>query len=189
MTRVSTIATVEDTMKRVFVVTALIIFVVGLAACSSAPKAQAPSSPPPPPPPDYRKAAIELRLKADPKLNLYRATPHTVVACIYELRDPNGFNQLIDDQDGLPKLLECGKFDGSVTFVKKLVVQPGQELNEVLDQAEGAKYLGLVAGYFAPGKEKPYRLYRIPMAAGGMPASMKVDLYLGPQTIQDTGAK
>jgi type VI secretion system VasD/TssJ family lipoprotein len=176
-------------MKRAFVVTAIIIFIFGIAACSSAPKVQIPSPPPPPPPPDYRKAAIELILKADPRLNLYRATPHTLVACIYELRDPNAFNQLIDEQDGLPKLLECGRFDGSVAYVKKLVLQPGQEVNEVLDQAEGAKYLGLVAGYFVFEKEKPYRLYRIPTAAGGKPASMKVDLYLGPQTIQDRGAK
>jgi type VI secretion system VasD/TssJ family lipoprotein len=175
-------------MKRVFVVTALITFLFGLVACASTPKVQAPA-PPPPPPTDYRKAAIELFLEADPKLNLYRANPHTLVVCVYELRDPNGFNQLMDDQDGLPKLLECGKFDGSVTFAKKLVLQPGQHLSEILDQAEGAKYLGLVAGYFTFGKEKPYRLYRIPAAAGGKPASMKIDLYLGPQTIQDMGAK
>jgi type VI secretion system VasD/TssJ family lipoprotein len=172
----------EVTMNRAFVVMALIILVIGLTACASKVKA-------PPPPPDYRKAAIELFLKADPALNLYGATPHTLVACIYELRDPNAFNQLIDDGDGLPKLLECGRFDGSVAYAKKLVLQPGQEVREVLDQAEGAKYLGLVAGYFALDKEKPYRLYRIPTAPQGKPASMKVDLYLGPQRIQDIGAK
>jgi len=179
-------------MKRILVFMAIIAFAFSLAVCSKAPKIQPPPPPQvqvPPPPPEYRKAAIDLFLKADSNLNLYRETSHTLIVCIYELRHPNAFNQLIDEQDGLTKLLECNQFDGSVAYVKKLILLPGQEVSEVLDQAEGAKYIGLVGGYFAPAKEKPYGLYRIPMTAGNEPASMKIDLYLGPQMIQDMDAK
>jgi type VI secretion system VasD/TssJ family lipoprotein len=179
-------------MKRFVLFTAAIAFASALAACGSAPQVQAPALPQvqaPASPPDFRKAAIELSLKADVNLNLYQAVPHTLVVCIYELRDPNAFNQLIDEQDGVMKLLECGRFDRSVTYAKKLVLQPGEKVRKVLDQAEGAKYLGLVAGYFASSEERPYRLYRIPKAEGDTPTPMKVDLYLGSQTILDARAK
>ena len=45
----------------------------------------------------YEKGAVLLNLKADPQLNLYQGSPHTLSLCIYQLRDPNGFNQLAAD--------------------------------------------------------------------------------------------
>ncbi len=144
-------------------------------------------------PPDwkYGKDEIRLRLKSDPQLNLYQGNPHTLVVCMYHLRDPNAFNQLVDEKEGLPKLLECSRFDPSVTNAKRFILHPGKELTESLDRPEGAKYVGLVAGYYNLKKEGVIRFFQIPIVEekkrGSIiqkPGVLSIDLYLGPHQIQ-----
>jgi len=143
-------------------------------------------------PPDwkYGKDEIVLRLKSDPQLNLYQGSPHTLVVCTYHLRDPNAFNQLVDEKDGLPKLLECGRFDPSVTNAKRYIIHPNKELTESVDRPEGAKYVGIVAGYYTLKKEGVVRFLQIPVTEekkrGSIvqkPGVLNIDLYLGPQQI------
>ncbi len=143
----------------------------------------------------YEKGAITVNLKGDPQLNLFQKVPHALVACLYQLRDPNAFNQLRIEPDGLTKLLECGRFDPGVATAKRLVIQPGQELNEALDRAEGARYVGFVAGYYRLHKERSARLFPIPSVeeTKGVfsrtklvkPGRLDMRLLLGPQEIQD----
>jgi type VI secretion system VasD/TssJ family lipoprotein len=148
----------------------------------------------------YEKGGVVLHLKADPKLNLYEGNPHTLSLCIYQLRDPNGFNQLAGDQAGLYKLLECSRFDGTVAMATRLDVQPGTESSQALDRAEGAEYVGVVGGYFALNKDKILRLFKVPIVTEKKgwifsdtitkPGVLKVDLLLGPQEMQEMrGAK
>lgn len=143
----------------------------------------------------YEKGAITVNLKGDPQLNLFQKSPHALVACLYQLRDPNAFNQFRVEADGLTKLLECGRFDPGVATAKRLVIQPGQELNETLDRAEGARYVGFVAGYYRLHKERSVRLYPIPAVEETKgfisrtklvkPGQIDIRLLLGPQEIQD----
>jgi len=60
---------------REFLATAICAFIL-LPDCSSAPKAT-----PVTVPPDWRyeKNAIDLHIKADPKLNLFHKSPHTLL--------------------------------------------------------------------------------------------------------------
>lgn len=111
--------------------------------------------------------------------------------CLYHLRDPNGFNQLIDEKDGLYKLLECSRFDPSVTYSRRLVIQPNQEVTELLDRTDGAKYVGIVAGYYTLHKESSVRSYQIPITQVKKDstlvqkaAKLTINLYLGPQEIK-----
>jgi predicted component of type VI protein secretion system len=130
-------------------------------------------------------------------LNLYQNRPHTLHLCVYQVSDPNGFNQLSEEKEGLYKLLECQRFDPSVTNARRLVVQPGQEETFHLDRAEGTKYVGIVAGYYALEKSNVVRFHRLVLEerreAGGArvtkPAPLDVALYLAPQSLQSMGAK
>ena len=142
----------------------------------------------------YEEGAIRVHLKADPRLNLFEATPHTLFLCLYHLRDPNGFNQLLNETDGVGKLLDCSRFDPSVTNTRRIVVQPGGEVTETLDRPEGAKYVGLVAGYSNLRKEDSVRLYPVPIVEErigwsirktAMPGKLDIDLFLGPDSIRD----
>ncbi len=172
-------------MRRYAGTLVLFILLVFVFSCASKPSIVLP------PEWGYEKGAIRLHLKADPQLNLYSGSPHTLLLCIYHLRDPNAFNQLADEKDGLPKLLECGRFDPAVTYVKRVVMQPGQELNESMDRAEGAKYVGIAAGYYQLQKERAVRFFQIPVVQErrgstlvSKPSVLNIDLLLGPQEMQ-----
>jgi type VI secretion system VasD/TssJ family lipoprotein len=140
----------------------------------------------------FEKDAIRLHLVGDPQLNLYQKHPHSLLLCLYHLRDPNGWQQLIDEQGGLARLLDCSRFDPSVTYSKRFVVQPGQEVTELVDRADGAKFLGIVAGYYDLQKQRSLRFYPIRITEFEKdsmlvqkPAKLDVDLYLGPHEIKE----
>ncbi|WP_298437174.1 type VI secretion system lipoprotein TssJ [Geobacter sp.] len=176
-------------MKRRIALHLLPFAFLGLSACSSTPEVR------PSVEWGFEKEAIRLHLTGDRQLNLFQRTPHALVACLYQLRDPNAFNQLRSDPDGLAKLLECGRFDPGVATTKQLVIQPGEVLAETLDRAEGARYIGFVAGYYNLHKEGTVRLYPIPAVEETRgwfsrtttvkPGAIDIRLILGPRELQD----
>ena len=129
-------------------------------------------------------AVIRLRVQADPQLNRYEKTSHALMLCLYQLREPDGFRLLVQARDGLPRLLECGRFDASVVSARQIVVQPGQEVSDNCEKAEGARYLGLATGYYHQGK-KATELVLLPTEkrGGRLPRLLRVDL--GAQEIAD----
>ena len=48
----------------------------------------------PPPQWTYEKDAVKIEIQADALLNQDNGKAHTLSLCVYQLRDPNGFNQL-----------------------------------------------------------------------------------------------
>jgi type VI secretion system VasD/TssJ family lipoprotein len=148
------------------------------------------------PPPDwtYEKDAIAVHLEADAKLNYDEGVPHTLMVCLYQLKDPNTFNQLSDDSDGIYKLLECDLFDSAVATAKRIIVRPGKKVDFHLDRAEGAKYAAIVAGYYVLEKERMIKLYEIPVVVEkkgllrrtkvSKPGELMIDLELGPSQIR-----
>lgn len=143
----------------------------------------------------YEENAIELTFQADSQLNQYNDTAHTLQLCIYQLKNPNGFNQLLESEDGLYKLLECGMFDGSVANYRSLIVSPGERQSVMLDRAEGAKYIGIAAGYADLQRDRITRLLQIPtviVKEGSIfrkqkiakPDTLKSVLRLGPHQVE-----
>jgi type VI secretion system VasD/TssJ family lipoprotein len=131
----------------------------------------------------WREKSVDLSIHGDPQLNLYQNSSHTLYLCTFQLKDPNAFNQLIDERGGMEKLIsECNRFDGSVAYTKRYVVQPGQLLNDKQDHAEGARYMGIVAGYYSMKKENVVRLFPISK-------SLNMIVELGPRGIQDIREK
>jgi len=164
----------------------VLLAVLLLVACASQPL--------PPPQWSYEKDAVRLNLKADAKLNLDRGVPHTLVLCIYQLRDPNTFNRLSDNTEGIYKLLQGEAFDSSAVSAKRIIVHPGQSTTVLLDRAEGAKYVGVAAGYYNLEKNRMIRLYDIPVVVESKgtikktktnkPAPLVVDVELGATEIK-----
>ena len=152
------------------------------------------SQPLPTPKWTYEKDAIEIHIKADPKLNFDDGLAHTLAVCIYQLKDPNAFNQLSEDTDGIYKLLDCGLFDSGVAASRRIIVQPGKDINLTMDRAEGAKYVAAVAGYYILQKERMIRMYDIPVVIEqkgfiqktriAKPGVLKIELDLGPSQIK-----
>ncbi|MFO7713036.1 type VI secretion system lipoprotein TssJ [Desulfosarcina sp.] len=147
----------------------------------------------PPPQWTYAKDAIRMHIKADSKLNLNEGEAHTLLLCAYQLSDPNTFNQLANDHDGLYQLLECSLFGDGAAAAKRLILQPGQDINMTLDRAEGARFVAVVAGYYILEKDRMVKMVEIPeyVEKTGLikristrkPALLNIDLVLGPQQI------
>jgi len=156
----------------------LVLTVTMFVACAGAPQYM------------YEKEAITLNLKSDPQLNLYRNSPHTLMVCLYQFRDPNMYNQLMDERDGLQKLLECNRFDASVTSAKSFVMSPNKQKTEKIDRVEGTKYVVLVAGYYNLVKENVTYFLPVPVSSfSSKPKVMNIDLYLGAQGIKKAEKK
>jgi type VI secretion system VasD/TssJ family lipoprotein len=173
----------------------VILIVVFIFACSST-KGAAPTSTSEIEPEvwGYQRDAIRMVLNADPQLNAYDGLPHTLYLCLYQLKDPNAFNQLSGDKDGLYLLLSCSVFDPSVTGFQRLTVQPGQQLSQSFDRAEGSRYVGIAAGYFKLEKERITRFLKIPVEIKrrgwlfekyGVPGALNLKITLGPQQIEN----
>lgn len=139
---------------------------------------------------NYEQDAIELNLVSDSKLNLFQKQSHSLILCLYHLKDPTGLNQLVDEKGGLAKLLDCSSFEPSVTYAKRLIIQPGQRVSEAMNRTEGSKFVGVVAGYYTLQKESSVRIYPIPVTEVEQgstlvqkPAKLRIDLYLGSHEI------
>jgi type VI secretion system VasD/TssJ family lipoprotein len=173
-------------MKKYFETICLLAVIFFMFSCASKPL--------PPPEWRYEKDAIHINLQADSQLNFSDDVPHTLMVCIYQLRDPNVFYQLTGDRDGLYTLLKCGLFDGSVTGSKRFFINPGQESTLVLDRSEGSKYVAVLAGYYQIEKERISRILDIPVIIEkkgwikrtkiSKPGPLDIDLQLGRQQIE-----
>lgn len=174
-------------MKNLLGVVSAVWALFFICSCASAPL--------PPPQYSYGKGEIHLEIKAEPRLNTYGGSSHTLLLCVYQLKDPNAFNQLTGDEDGLYKLLECGHFDSSVTNATRLIIRPGETRTIKLDRAEGTRYVGLVAGYSVLKEQNMIRLFKIPVIIEtkglisrtkiAKPGLLDLELLLGPHQIKE----
>ena len=162
-------------MNKSIVTLAVLISFFMILSCASAPML--------PPEWRYEKEAIKLTLQADPKLNLYNNMAHTLQLSVYQLKDPNGFNQLAETEDGLYKLLEGSMFDATVANFKRLNMSPGQSMPFIMDRAEGAKYIGIAAGYATIEKDRITRLINIPVILVEEGSGFKKQLVSRPEII------
>lgn len=140
--------------------------------------------------------SIEISYRADKNLNQYDNKPHTILMCVFQLSDPNVFSELSKSVDGLNKLLQCSRFDASVAGFRRIIVQPGDAKQIILDRAEGAKWVGIAAGYYNMNQDFVTRLLEIPIVkerkmlilTKPVPGKLTVNLVLGPDKIHQTGS-
>lgn len=132
-----------------------LFYVSLLAGCGGKPVA--------PPQADYAQQALRYHFQASSQLNLYADKPHALVLCTYQLSAPGVFQDLLDEPGGGNRLLACESFDSSVISRKRVVLQPGQEKDLVLDRAQGVRYLGLVAGYYDRHRGSFAKVIQVPV--------------------------
>jgi len=178
----------ELNLHKLFVFPAVSIGFLMILSCAQAPTRL--------PEPHFEKEIIRLILQADPQLNLYRNMAHTLQLCVYQLKDPDGFNQLSETDEGLYNLLEGGMFDAGIAGFMCLNMSPGQRIPFTLDRAEGARYIGIVAGYVTLQKDRITKLITLPdlivEESSGFrqdmvsnPKIIHLKVRLGPQRIED----
>ncbi len=113
----------------------------------------------------YEKGAISIRIIPTRNLNVYEDRPHALLLGIYQMQDPNTFNEMRGTREGLQKLLGqvTPEAASGILSSTRHVVQPNRESVLVLDRAESARYIGVAAGYYDLEPERVSRLLKIPV--------------------------
>ena len=113
----------------------------------------------------FKPQGIEISYQADIMLNEFKGSSHALQIVIYQFDNINKFVELSEYKDGIKTMLKAQNFDPSVQAVKKVFVDPGDTNKLVMDRAEKARWVGIVAGYFdlVPGRvtsffEIPYKI-------------------------------
>ncbi|HRR40831.1 MAG TPA: type VI secretion system lipoprotein TssJ [Syntrophales bacterium] len=144
----------------------------------------------------FAHGGIKIQYTADSMLNVFENEPHTLILSVYQTSNINTFNNLTQDVDGLKKLLQGQSFDPSVVGVKNFIVQPAEEKIIVLNRAEGARWVGIVAGYYALDPGKVSRSFNIPLITEkkgiygfrkteSRAGQMTIKLFLGPSALHE----
>lgn len=97
---------------------------------------------------NFEPDGISLHYKADKLLNAFNDEPHTVVMIVYQLTGIDTFNNLAKNENGIKKLLREESFDQTVVSIDRVIVQPNDIKTLVVDRAEKARWVGIVAGYY-----------------------------------------
>jgi type VI secretion system VasD/TssJ family lipoprotein len=145
----------------------------------------------------FEKEAIRIHIKADHDLNLYNRKTHTLYLCFYQLSELNAFDQLAQDDSGIRRLLEAKMFDSSVAAVSTKTISSGEHITLSLDRAERAKYIAIVAGYYARLSDKRMvRRHKIQVFKQRksffkrtyqcIPCTLDIVLLLGPNQIESS---
>ncbi len=164
------------------------MFLLLLAICSCSPTVKKPQW-------DFEREAVKIHVKADQQLNMYNGQAHTLYICVYQLSSANDLEQLARDTEGIYKLLECTLFDDSVRSADSRVIHAGVRSTLILDRAEDARHLAVVAGYSAGlTRERVVRHHRFQSAKHlesyfkqqfrCIPCELNIELSLGPRQIE-----
>lgn len=147
---------------------------------------------------NYDKEAMQLVIEASEKLNLYNGEAHAIVLTAVQFENPNEFSSYTQDSDKIARLLIDGNSAKGWLAAKQFFVNPGQNITLMLDRAEKAQYVGIVAGYNDLVPEKSARFYRLGIEydSSGIiirkyeakPAPLQIQLSLGETGILNTKA-
>ncbi|MDR1890494.1 MAG: type VI secretion lipoprotein TssJ [Zoogloeaceae bacterium] len=132
----------------------LVLFCCLLAACGGDKATRPPTVPPPAPVADPSQVGwaatpggLTLHLITSINLNEVEATPLGLSLCVYQVADLNRFNALANTATGLDILQGCTVDTVDAAAAKRFWLQPGAYQEVVMDRAERAKNLAVVAGY------------------------------------------
>lgn len=91
---------------------------------------------------------INLQINAPSDLNAVNGRPHAIAIGLFQLNDPNSFTSLASTREGAVDLLNRGKFDDTVATYLRVTLQPGEQRNMWINRAQGAQYVGVIAGFY-----------------------------------------
>jgi type VI secretion system VasD/TssJ family lipoprotein len=112
----------------------------------------------------FEPGGIRIVYSSADNLNYYESSPHTITFVVYQMEGNSKFNELAKNEDGLLQLLQAERFDASIVAVDQYFIEPGEQKTLVVDRAEKAKWVGIVAGYYNLSSGKVNRLYEIPVS-------------------------
>ncbi|MBI5016522.1 MAG: type VI secretion lipoprotein TssJ [Deltaproteobacteria bacterium] len=117
---------------------------------------------------DFTGDVVVVQVGASRDLNKFNNQPHTVVLVLYQLSEPSVFRQMLESPEGRAKLLEAEAFDPTVLSRRRIIVQPGEAQDVVLDRMANARYLAAVGGFYSSDLQSSGRVVPVTAEKSGI---------------------
>lgn len=148
----------------------LLCFMLSLCACGQK-EPDPPGTMPPPAPAEnprdvtwnFQKNAIGLTIISSSNLNVVQGVPHSVSICLYQTENPDLLKAKAETEEGLRELLLCKSSPPERFQAQQIYVQPNTIVEKMLDRAENAKYLAVVAGFNILNSKQSFSIIPIPL--------------------------
>ncbi len=141
----------------------------------------------------FSREAVIIDIAAAPDLNVSERQPHTLALFILQAADPAALRDIdLNTLTGMRSAASVDALPGILTHTLQ-VIRPGSAIRLLLDRAQQARWVAIVAGYAAQGPQT--RTFEIPLALAShglfrprlraTPAPLSVQLRLGATAIVD----
>ncbi|WP_426143661.1 type VI secretion system lipoprotein TssJ [Pseudomonas sp. DWP3-1-2] len=142
---------------------------------------------------DYAENAIELTFTADNDLNQYDGQAHNLLVVVAQFDQINAFAAYTGSSQQLSSLLLMNSAPTGLIGLTRLFIEPGQSKQLSLPRLEGAKMVGIAAGYAHLDPARSAKLYQIGVDVTSTgwfsktwtatPRPIAIDLLVGPDAL------
>jgi type VI secretion system VasD/TssJ family lipoprotein len=142
---------------------------------------------------DYTENAIELSFTADNDLNQYDGQAHNLLVVVTQFDQISAFSAYTGSSQQLSSLLLMNSAPPGMIGLTRLFIEPGQTRQLSLPRLEGAKMVGIAAGYAHLDPTRSVKLYQIgvDVTSTGFfsktwtatPRPIAIDLLVGPDAL------
>lgn len=142
---------------------------------------------------DYAENAIQLDFTASTDLNPYDGQAHNLLVVVAQLDQANAFASYTGSSQQMSSLLLLDSAPTGMVGLSRVFLQPGETKRITLPRLEGAKMVGIAAGYAHLDPARSARLYQIgvDVTSSGFfskrwtatPQPIAIDLLVGPDAL------
>ena len=153
---------------------------------------------------NFQPDSIHIHYDAAVDLNLYGGSPHTMMLVIIQLTDAADFMNYSRTTDGIGRLMQVHDMDRrkavnlkNMVDLRTAFISPGKKDTLTIDRVEGAKWVGIVAGYFNVVPQQSSAVYQIPVdhtktglvrkKISARPGDLHINIQLGNQAMHTIG--
>ena len=141
----------------------------------------------------YAENAIQLNLQADANLNQYDGQAHNLLLVVAQFDSANAFSAYTASPQQFSNLLMMTSAPTGMIGINRLFIDPGETRTINLPRLEGAKMIGIAAGYAHLDPLRGGQLYRIGVDVSStgffsktwtaVPEPIAINLLLGPDAL------
>lgn len=139
----------------------------------------------------YQADGIKLKVTSSDDMNSWDGEAHTVVLGVIQMDDPTEFQRISGDRTALLQLINEGRAPVWSVQLSRYVLNLGVKTATMLvERAQKAKHLGIVAGYYHFDVSQGVKFFSIPLKVTeedsgyvARPVQVKIELHFGRQQI------
>ena len=109
----------------------------------------------------YAENAVQLNFASSADLNQYDGQAHNLLVVVVQFDQPNAFANYTGSSQQLSTLLLSDTAPAGLIGLTRLFVQPGESKSITIPRLEGAKMIGVAAGYAHLDPTRSAKLYQI----------------------------